>query len=116
MQREHVPTLTFYGITCVLLLVAAAAPRITAAGHEAEGQRWWKHIEYLADDKLEGRNTGSPGHRKAAEYIAGEFERAMTARYVVTNALCTLHALEFAGTRTGSLRGDVLRLVEEVRP
>ena len=46
----------------------------------------------------------------------GDLERAMTARYVVTNALCTLHALEFAGTRTGSLRGDVLRLVEEVRP
>ena len=30
----------------------------------------------LADDKLEGRNTGSAGHRKAAEYVAREFERA----------------------------------------
>ena len=30
----------------------------------------------LADDKLEGRNTGSPGHRKAAEYVAREFEQA----------------------------------------
>src|ERR1019366_7883915 len=26
-------------------------------------------------DKLEGRNTGSPGHRKAAEYVAAQFER-----------------------------------------
>ena len=30
----------------------------------------------LADDKLEGRNTGSAGYRKAAAYVAGEFERA----------------------------------------
>ena len=29
----------------------------------------------LADDKLEGRDTGSAGHRKAAEYVAGEFQR-----------------------------------------
>jgi len=41
-----------------------------------EGQRWWSHIRYLADDKLEGRLTGSEGYRKAAVYVAGEFERA----------------------------------------
>ncbi len=42
----------------------------------AEGKRWWSHILYLADDKLEGRNTGSEGYRKAAIYVAGEYERA----------------------------------------
>ena len=41
-----------------------------------DGRRWWGHVQYLADDKLEGRNTGSPGHRQAAAYVAGEFERA----------------------------------------
>jgi Zn-dependent M28 family amino/carboxypeptidase len=41
-----------------------------------EARRWWSHILFLADDKLEGRETGSPGHRRAAEYIAGEFERS----------------------------------------
>ena len=30
----------------------------------------------LADDKLEGRDTGSVGHRKAAEYVAQEFAKA----------------------------------------
>ncbi len=30
----------------------------------------------LADDKLEGRDTGSEGHRKAAEYVASEFAKA----------------------------------------
>jgi hypothetical protein len=41
-----------------------------------DGKRWWSHILYLADDKLEGRNTGSEGYRKAATYVAGAFERA----------------------------------------
>lgn len=47
-----------------------------AADYNLEGKRWWSHIEYLASDDLEGRNTGSEGHRKAAAYISGEFERA----------------------------------------
>ena len=41
-----------------------------------DGSRWWGHVQYLADDKLEGRDTGSAGHRQAAAYVAGEFERA----------------------------------------
>ena len=39
-----------------------------------DGERWWSHVAVLADDALEGRDTGSPGHRKAAEYVAREFE------------------------------------------
>ena len=60
-------TLLTISVTCVL---AAFADDL------AEGKRWWKHVEFLADDKLEGRNTGSPGHKIAANYIANEFERA----------------------------------------
>jgi Zn-dependent M28 family amino/carboxypeptidase len=47
-----------------------------AVDFDAEGLRWWAHIKYLADDKLEGRNTGSAGHKLAAQYVAAEFERA----------------------------------------
>ena len=46
------------------------------AGDGQEGQRWWSHVAVLADDKLEGRITGSAGHRKAAEYVAEEFARS----------------------------------------
>jgi hypothetical protein len=46
------------------------------AGAVSDGKRWWSHVAVLADDKLEGRNTGSAGHRKAAEYVAGEFARS----------------------------------------
>lgn len=34
------------------------------------------HIGYLADDKLEGRRTGSAGEKLAYEYISKEFEAA----------------------------------------
>jgi hypothetical protein len=39
----------------------------------------WRSLVVLcrvsASDKLEGRNTGSAGHRAAAEYVASQFER-----------------------------------------
>jgi hypothetical protein len=54
----------------------AAGLLLAAIDYEAEGERWWKHVQVLADDKMEGRNAGSPGHRRAAEYVAAEFERA----------------------------------------
>src|ERR1035438_4380273 len=56
------------------ILAAAMAAALLASA--PDGRRWWSHVQYLADDKLEGRNTGSAGHRKAAAYVAGEFERA----------------------------------------
>lgn len=56
-----------------LLAVACLA----GAGGPREAQRdWWAHVAYLADDRLEGRDTGSRGHRLAAEYVAQQFRRA----------------------------------------
>jgi Zn-dependent M28 family amino/carboxypeptidase len=51
---------------------AAAAP---AAGADAAA-RWFAHVEYLADDDMRGRETGSPEHRRAADYVADQFTRA----------------------------------------
>ena len=51
---------------------AAAAP---AAAADAAA-RWFAHVEYLADDDMRGRETGSPEHRKAADYVADQFARA----------------------------------------
>jgi Zn-dependent M28 family amino/carboxypeptidase len=49
---------------------AAAGSRL---GGDA-GERWWAHVRYLADDKLEGRLTGTPGYRQAAAYVAERFK------------------------------------------
>lgn len=62
---------------CSPFLIAAVL--LTSAGGVAGGsgaERWWAHVRFLADDKLGGRNTGSDGHREAAEYVAAELERA----------------------------------------
>lgn len=37
------------------------------------------HIQYLADDKLEGRRTGSAGEKLAYEYISSEFAKSSLA-------------------------------------
>ena len=56
------------------LMLAIAA--LLAAADAPDGTRWWSYVSFLASDDLEGRNTGSPGHKKAAMYVAGQFERA----------------------------------------
>ena len=48
-----------------LALVAA-----TASPASAQAEAWWGHVTALADDSMRGRETGSPEHRKAAEYVA----------------------------------------------
>src|SRR5438876_5641955 len=43
---------------------------------QADANRWWSHVKVLADDAMEGRNTGSAAHKRAAEYVAAQFEKA----------------------------------------
>ena len=43
---------------------------------QVAGKQWWKHVEYLASDELEGRDTGSAGYEKAADYVAAQFAQA----------------------------------------
>ncbi len=54
------------------LLLGAAT--LFAADFAAEGDKWWAHIAFLADDKLQGRDVGSDGYREAAQYGAGKME------------------------------------------
>jgi Zn-dependent M28 family amino/carboxypeptidase len=43
---------------------------------QSHSSRWWSHVEALANDGMEGRNTGSPAHKRAAEYVAEQFRKA----------------------------------------
>jgi hypothetical protein len=54
-----------------LVLLATAT-----LGAQAPAAKWWDHINYLASDRMKGRETGSPEHREAAEYIAKHFKDA----------------------------------------
>ena len=60
----------------VLLLAGAAIAGAFATDAAPDGARWWSYVSFLASDDLEGRNTGSIGHKKAAMYVAEQFERA----------------------------------------
>jgi Zn-dependent M28 family amino/carboxypeptidase len=46
-----------------------------ATDWDARGKAWWAHIQYLADDKLEGRGTGTEGFAKAAAYVTDQFQK-----------------------------------------
>jgi Zn-dependent M28 family amino/carboxypeptidase len=58
-----------------LTVAALFATGLFAADYAADGKLWWAHIQFLADDKLEGRNTGSPGFLKAVQYVETQFEK-----------------------------------------
>jgi Zn-dependent M28 family amino/carboxypeptidase len=60
----------------IVLLVAALLPQAAGAPAPAPAGSWWSHVAVLADDNMEGRDTGSAAHRRAAEYVSAQFEKA----------------------------------------
>ena len=59
-----------------VMAVTIAAMLSVTLGLRADAKRWWSHVEALANDGMEGRNTGSPAHKRAAEYVAAQFKKA----------------------------------------
>jgi len=58
-------------LTLALALAAlSAAPALAA---DADGSRWWAHVETLAGPQFEGRMTGTAGYDRAADYAAQKF-------------------------------------------
>ncbi len=59
----------------LLLLCGCASRKPVATADPLEGNLH-THVAYLADDKLEGRRTGTAGEKAAADYIAAAFAKA----------------------------------------
>lgn len=60
-----------------LLAIALITNTIAfAQGHDApfDGKSWWSHVSVLADDKMEGRGTGTPGLERAAAYVVQQLK------------------------------------------
>jgi hypothetical protein len=72
----EVRSLTLAAVAAVAAMAAFLGSNVAAQKASPEVQRWWAHVQFLADDSLEGRNTGSEGHRKAAAYVADRFKQA----------------------------------------
>ena len=63
------------------LLILIAAFLVPAFGQQEnqpsfDGKTWWEHVKVLAADNMEGRDTGSPGLRKAEAYAVGQLKSA----------------------------------------
>ncbi|HSS15120.1 MAG TPA: M28 family metallopeptidase [Rhizomicrobium sp.] len=57
-------------LLCLLLTfpIPSQAADVSAAG------QWWADVSALADDRMEGRLTGSPGYDRAAQYVIGRLK------------------------------------------
>ena len=62
-------------LAAILALASVAVAQRQPAKH-FDGNSWWDHIKFLADDNLEGRETGSEGLRKAEAYIVEQLTKA----------------------------------------
>jgi hypothetical protein len=58
----------------LLLLTACSGPGKISKTTDATVDNLKKHIQYLADDKLEGRRTGTKGEELAMGYIISQFK------------------------------------------
>lgn len=56
----------------LLLLMTGCATTAPSTADRAE--TWWSHVAVLADDRMEGRLTGSPGYQRAADYVVARLQ------------------------------------------
>ena len=64
---------------CVLMGVVALGAQgapAAAAIRDQDTRDWWQITADLSRDAMEGRDTGSPGHARAAAYVAARFKAA----------------------------------------
>lgn len=62
---------SFLFLLPLLLAILGTAPSNT---NYFDGKSWWEHVKVLADDNMEGRETGSEGLRRAEAYIVAQLK------------------------------------------
>jgi Zn-dependent M28 family amino/carboxypeptidase len=75
-QSKDIMKIKSSALARTLLLATSFAVSAAAQTPHFDGQTWWNHIKVLADDKLEGRDTGSRGEREAQAYAVEQLKRA----------------------------------------
>src|SRR5216683_2950292 len=63
-------------VTILCLACAANSSAQNGSASHFDGNSWWAHVKFLADDSLEGRDTGSEGLRKAEAYAVEQLQKA----------------------------------------
>src|SRR5579862_282727 len=55
--------------------VTVAAFAQQAAKNDFDGKSWWDYVKTLADDNMEGRETGSAGLKRAEAYVVEQLKK-----------------------------------------
>src|ERR1043165_9442786 len=63
-------------LAAFLISQACAAAALSTRQAAKIGERCWSDVRTLSDDAMEGRRAGTPGHRRAAEFVAAQFNQA----------------------------------------
>jgi membrane dipeptidase len=63
-------------IAPVALSASSAAKRKIVRRAMPDGGKAFAHVKFLASDEFQGRKSGTPEYRRAAEYVAAEMEKA----------------------------------------
>src|SRR5712671_4613330 len=64
------------GVFFLTFLFASVTTAQTPEKLLFDGKSWWNHVKIVADDNMEGRETGSPGLRKAEAYAVEQLKHA----------------------------------------
>lgn len=75
MTKKFVWLLVTLAIAAALALTVAAGFAQQGGQAHFDGKTWWGYIKVLADDNMEGRDTGSDGLRRAEAYIVEQLKR-----------------------------------------
>src|SRR5437764_1424746 len=57
-------------VVCVIVCL----PGYSQQTNHFDGTTWWNHVKVLAADSMEGRETGSPGLKKAQAYVVDQLK------------------------------------------
>jgi Zn-dependent M28 family amino/carboxypeptidase len=58
----------------LFIFALISVPLFAQAQPAFDGKSWWEHIKVLAADDMEGRDTGSPGLKKAEAYAVDQLK------------------------------------------
>jgi aminopeptidase YwaD len=109
-----------YILAAALLVSQSISAQQVSKDDEKIQQGLRKSINYLADDKLEGRRTGTPGEKLAYEYIQNEFKNAGLAPFAGDKTYLQPFGVNDGrqiGKETSlSLGGKVLELKKDFTP
>lgn len=72
MKAKYAPWI----VVSLIAFAVAARAGVETPVWDTAAKSWWAHVQFLAGDALEGRETGSHGFDLAAGYVEDQFKQA----------------------------------------